>query len=63
MEQITITINTTNAAFDPRPEWEIGRILHGLATDMIDSSVNGENVNPKMIKDANGNTVGMLEIR
>jgi hypothetical protein len=62
MEQITITVNTTNAAFDPRPEWEIGRILHGLATDMIDSSVNGETISPKIIKDVNGNTVGGLVI-
>lgn len=56
MEQIKITINTVNAAFDGAWQHEVARILRELADTL-------ENVQrqPESLLDVNGNKVGKVE--
>ena len=57
MERITITINTTNDAFGDIPElanYELARIINGLAKDLIDGR------EPEKLLDINGNKVGKV---
>jgi hypothetical protein len=56
---ITITINTDNAAFEDDPD-EFGRILRHLA-DMGQRG-NYDAMDGKRIMDANGNKVGQVTI-
>jgi hypothetical protein len=58
MDKITITINTTNSAFDPEnngQNYEIARILREIA-DCFDKDYSIINV-----MDINGNCVGSIE--
>ena len=58
MEEITITIQTENAAFEEAgPECEVGRILAKLAKDLQNGMVSGY----KILLDANGNRVGQYD--
>ena len=57
MKRITITINTTNDAFGDIPElanYELARIINGLAKDLIDGR------EPEKLLDINGNAVGKV---
>lgn len=57
MKRITITINTTNDAFGDIPElanYELARIINGLAKDLIDGR------EPEKLLDINGNKVGKV---
>jgi hypothetical protein len=51
---ITITIETDNAAFKPKAQYEVARILRHLAADIENGE---ENVR---LRDVNGNTVGAM---
>ena len=55
---ITITINTDNAAFEGDPRFEVGRLLRELARKVED---NGVDDTPCM--DINGNKVGWLRVK
>jgi len=55
---ITITIQADNAAFEDNPGGEVARILRKMARELA----NGLEYNVKNLKDANGNTVGRVEI-
>ena len=58
---ITITINTDNAAFNEEsygPQEEVQRILEDLADRLVDNSM--ENITS--LRDINGNTVGHFTI-
>ena len=60
MEKITITINTTNDAFDDIPDlaqYELARIINKLAKDLIDDK------RPEKLMDINGNAVGKVEYK
>jgi hypothetical protein len=57
MENITITIETGNAAFDDSPTAEIARILRDLA-----KRFELDGLPPSKILDANGNCVGRCEV-
>lgn len=57
MKKITITINTENAAFDPKPRYEIARILEGLSIKIAD-----EWEIPDVLLDVNGNKVGTVKV-
>ena len=57
MERVTITINTTNDAFGDTPnlvQYELARIINGLAKDLIDGR------EPEKLLDINGNKVGKV---
>lgn len=57
MKRVTITINTTNDAFGDIPElanYELARIINGLAKDLIDDR------KPETLLDINGNKVGKV---
>lgn len=62
MADITITINTDNAAFGDDDQWsrseEVARILRKLATDIEIE----ENVDFKVLRDSNGNQVGEMKV-
>lgn len=55
--KITITIDTSNAAFAPEPSAEVCRILRDIATGIDEGGIG--NVEGYQ-RDANGNTVGRL---
>lgn len=59
MKKVTITIDTTNDAFEEsdRPGIEVARILRDLAKK-FDSGVI-----PQKVMDANGNTVGTCKVK
>lgn len=57
MEEIIISIETVNAAFEEEPEREIARILRELASKLE----NGQH--PESLRDINGNKVGKVEYR
>ncbi len=59
--QITITINTDNAAFERWPEGEVARILTDYARKLADHEICFDGDTVKM-RDINGNTVGAVEI-
>ena len=57
MERVTITINTTNDAFDDIPDlaqYELARIINKLAKDIADGR------EPEKLLDINGNQVGKV---
>lgn len=57
MERITITIDTTNDAFGDIPDlaqYELARILHELANNIMDGK------EPETLLDINGNKVGKV---
>ena len=56
MKKITITIETTNAAFDGDPYPEVARILHDLAVEIGEGLIANSHV-----RDTNGNTVGTMK--
>lgn len=64
MASIRITIETSNAAFheggdDPTLlQWEVARILKIVCARLVSGAI--EDIGP--LKDANGNTVGKVEI-
>lgn len=61
---ITITINTDNAAFSDENggrEYEVGRILRKLADELHDGIINAS-IGPRKLRDINGNTVGKVEV-
>lgn len=57
MEQIIITINTENSAFEGNEEHEVARILRNIA----DKIENGQQ--PRKPMDINGNSVGSIEYK
>lgn len=57
MEEIIISIETVNAAFEEEPEREVARILRDLASKLE----NGQR--PEFLRDINGNKVGKVEYR
>jgi hypothetical protein len=57
--QITITINTDNAAFNGDPAPEVARILYAFAHQLSDGLMN---LAPRKLRDINGNTVGQVEV-
>ena len=62
---ITITINTDNAAFGEWPEQEAARILAALANKIrteMDFSDKRVGANEFSLRDINGNTVGKMEV-
>jgi hypothetical protein len=67
--QITITINTDNAAFEDGAEIEVARILADYARRLNDGLTNLELTsvlnNPRgryALRDSNGNTVGSVRV-
>ena len=56
---VTITINTTGAAFADFAEHEIARILSNLATKFRDDN---DVYMPQTLRDTNGNTCGTVVI-
>lgn len=58
MEQITITLNTGNAAFTEGPATEVARILRDLA-----GRIERDGDFPARLRDINGNTVGHLTVK
>lgn len=60
MANITITINTDNAAFCDYPGAEVARILHKLGDSIIHelTDTNIEEPQRFVLRDFNGNTVG-----
>ena len=57
MKKIIIEINTTNDAFGDIPDlaqYELARIINGLAKDLIDDK------KPEKLLDINGNKVGKV---
>lgn len=57
MGRITITIETSNAAFDEDFHGEVCRILN-----TVSSRVRNEGVHGMILLDTNGNSVGNLEV-
>lgn len=59
MKKVTITIDTTNAAFEDesRPSVEVARILRELSTKFDNGVI------PQKIYDANGNAVGTCKVK
>lgn len=57
--QITITINTDNAAFEPTPEDEVIRILTEYSERVSEYGVRMSHGN---LRDTNGNTCGRVEV-
>ena len=57
MGDITITIETSNAAFDEDMGREVRRILGTVA-----SRIRNEGLHGMILHDVNGNTVGRLEV-
>ena len=57
---ITITINTDNAAFESDPESEVGRILRKAAKHIEDNGLRRSDGMPTM--DINGNKVGKITV-
>ena len=55
---ITITLNTDNAAFEDDPGAEVARILRRLANDLALQCQDGTT----NLRDVNGNKVGICEI-
>lgn len=49
----TLSINTSNAAFEENPSFEVARILHYLAKKLRESECT-----QGVVRDFNGNTVG-----
>ncbi len=63
---ITITINTDNDAFQPRPTLEVIRILETLAQDLRDEHGTGFDMQTgelRRLRDANGNTCGLVKVQ
>jgi len=61
MSSITITIDTSNSAFDGEQipaEYELARILAELAEDIESGTIDDSHA----IRDFNGNTVGQFTI-
>lgn len=58
MAQITITINTSNEAFETHAEWELARILRELAKGIEGGSIDDD----IKLRDINGNEVGQLTV-
>lgn len=62
MKKVTITIDTTNDAFENLPEAEVGRILGELAyqisEDLCGMDSLGHKIRPIALFDSNGNKVG-----
>lgn len=56
-ERITITIDTSNAAFDDAPASEVARILTDLAKVFARAGFP-----PSVLRDDNGNTCGSVRI-
>lgn len=54
MERITITISTGNSAFEDNKEYEVARILRGLADKIEDGR------EPSKLMDVNGNSAGKV---
>ena len=60
MKTVRILIDTQNDAFSESPEYEVARILKGIAARRIDEGVPHEE--GQKLSDINGNTVGYLSI-
>ena len=58
MANITITINTDNAAFEDDPHSEVASILESIASDMRDER--DMRWSKEKIRDSNGNTCGSI---
>jgi hypothetical protein len=58
---ITITINTDNAAFENYAAGEVSHILAQLARDVRDKDLKRD-VDGLKLRDGNGNTVGKVEV-
>lgn len=54
MERITITIDTSNDAFRGMAQYEVARVLHELANNIMDGK------EPETLLDINGNEVGKV---
>ena len=59
MQHMTITIKTTNAAFEDNETFEIARILRHLA----DRAESGFTLSGQLVRDCNGNSVGVVIIK
>lgn len=57
---VSLAINTDNAAFQPDPAPEIARILRKIA-DRVEAGLS--DYGHLTILDANGNTVGLFEVK
>ena len=57
MERVNIRIETSNAAFEEKPLYEVARILRRLADDLTTHGWE-----PGNLRDLNGNTVGYISI-
>ncbi len=62
--KVTIEIECDNAAFDPDPAQELGRILRDTGALLQDQGVDGmpRPGDSRPIRDINGNTVGSLTV-
>ncbi len=60
--QITITINTDNAAFEDNAETEVARTLANSARNLADG-LTTIILGATKLRDINGNTVGAVEIK
>jgi hypothetical protein len=59
--KITIKIDTSGAAFEDAPEYELARVLHRIAERVTSMEMKPGYGFP--IRDINGNRVGSLEVR
>lgn len=60
---ITITINTDNAAFRDKSEREVSRILAVLADDFLGGPLDSFIRDGEILRDINGNVVGRVTIK
>lgn len=61
MKKIVITIETENAAFQPEPSSEIGRILKGIPQNLGQLQPGKYGGEEFKLRDINGNTVGSVK--
>lgn len=60
--QITITINTDNAAFSDSMTAETARILRGIVAQLERDEIDIRPDQTVKLRDANGNRVGLLSV-
>ena len=60
--KLIITIDTSNAAFDPNPAIEVARILENWAMKIGEEGHPFWQPEEIALRDVNGNTVGKVEV-
>lgn len=63
MSQITITIETDNAAFDHEPSVEVARILRDLTKRIARDGILDVYLYDSQLRDINGNKCGQFSVQ